>query len=1052
MIKKIPNIALAIFLSCIFFHAPSFSQPRQFIFRHFTTENGLANNIVTSLFQDSKGYIWIGTIDGLQRYDGCRFVNYLPDIHDPEALHNGWIFTTFEDSKQRLWIGTASGGAYLLNRVSGKFYNYGLHDPKGVPTINGVIKFVEDSKGDIWLMNSDGYFRLNNTSNQFENYNSLVGITRTNWPLNFAKDNKGNIWFVTKAGIKYYNLVSKKIYDKNNNPGALKILQTPFDITAFFISQNNFWMGIRGRNELVRYDIDKNFLFEYPFDKIGSKNKDSTRLDVKTYNLTGHPDGSLMVDLFNDGIAFYDPVKDSFTKIPLNNEDPEGLHGLVDWGTVSLKDRDGNMWVSGNDKGLNFFNPSKIKFTFYRSNATNAIHVPDYSANSFVQDPVDGDVYVGYYHPNGGIARFSSDLVFKKKYLVSNAGNTNALENQVWWLFQNDDGSIMAPNQLKTIVKLDAKTDKLSIVKDSALFTNINFTKKDQRGDMWLGTWSAGLKKIDHQTKQVSTFLETAPGATDPARNILSACFEGDSIVWVGTNEQGLLRFDTRINKYSSQYLYNENDPLSISSNKIKTVIHYNDDTLLLATTMGVNIFDKKRKTFHNISTKDGLAGNLVETMVLDNNKNLLVACDGGLCKLNMHSFSVTRYGIADGITDNIFINASLKLKDGRFLISTENGFIAFDPDKLTDSPPANPVITGFKVFDKDIKIDSLLDASAPITLSYKNNSIVIEFAALQYNFSDETKYYYQLEAVDHDWILSDKDQSAHYNQLQNGKYVFKVKCVNRDGLASQNMAVLTIIITPPFWKTWWFRSLALLFGVFMIWWFVQQRIRKVKTAEKIKQQITELEIKALKAQMNPHFIFNAMNSIQEFTLMGEVDNANKYISKFSKLLRKVLHQSNQNSILLSDEIETLRLYLEIENVRLGKDFHYDIHADNETEAQVIRIPSMLLQPFVENALHHGLAHKEGNKYLQVNFKMPNEETLICEITDNGIGRAKAGSLKDAQHPSLKHESLGIQLVEERLRLLTDPGEKQTTIHIEDIISGAGEAEGTKVTITIPQL
>ena len=1052
MINKNYNIALAIFLSCIFFYAPSFSQPSQFIFRHLTTENGLTNNVVSSLYQDSKGYIWIGTIDGLQRYDGCRFANYLPDIHDPGALHNGWINTTFEDSKHRFWVGTTIGAPYLLNRLSGRFYNYGLQLPETGAAINGVLKFLEDNNGDIWMMNSEGYFKLNNASNRFENYNRLVGVTRTNWPMNFSKDNKGNIWFVTKAGVKCYNLISKKLFDKDNNPDALKILEKSFDITAFFISGDNVWIGIRAKNALIRYDINKNSLFEYPLESTASKNKDSVRLDVRTYNLTGHADGSLMVDLFDEGIAFYDPAKDAFTKIPSKNEDPEGLHGVVDWGTVTLKDRDGNMWISGNDKGLNIFNPSKIKFRFYRSNATNSTHVPDYSSNGFVQDPVDGDIYVGYYHPMGGVARFSSDLAFKNKYLVSNGGNRNTHENQIWCLFQNDDGSIMAPNQLKTIVKLDLKTHKISVVIDSPLFTNINFTEKDQKGNMWLGTWSAGLKKIDHQTKQVTTFLETAPGATVPARNILSACIDGDSIIWVGTNDQGFLRFDTRTNKYSERYLYDENDPLSISSNTIKTVLRYSDDTLLLATTMGVNIFDKKKKTFHNISTKDGLAGNLVETIVLDDNDDLIIACDGGLCKLNMHTFSVTRYGIADGITDNVFINASLKLKDGRFLISTENGFIAFDPHKLTDSPPADPLITGFKVFDKEIKIDSLLDALKPITLSYKDNSIVIEFAALQYSFSDETKYYYQLEGVDHDWILADKDQAAHYNQLQNGKYVFKVKCVNRDGLSSQTTAVLNIVITPPFWKTWWFRSLVLIAIVLMIYLVVQQRIKKIKAKEKIKLQTTELEIKALKAQMNPHFIFNAMNSIQEFTLMGEVDNANKYVSKFSKLLRKVLHQSNQNSILLSDEIETLRLYLEIENVRLGKDFQYEIHVENETEAQVIRMPSMLLQPFVENALHHGLVHKEGIKKLQINFTMPDEDILICEIIDNGIGREKSKHLKAAQHAALKHDSLGIQLVEERLRLLSDPGQKQTIITIKDMVSVTGEPEGTTVTISIPQL
>jgi len=178
----------------------------------------------------------------------------------------------------------------------------------------------------------------------------------------------------------------------------------------------------------------------------------------------------------------------------------------------------------------------------------------------------------------------------------------------------------------------------------------------------------------------------------------------------------------------------------------------------------------------------------------------------------------------------------------------------------------------------------------------------------------------------------------------------------------------------------------------------------------------------------------------------------NKYISKFSRLLRKVLHQSKQNSILLSDEIETLKLYLEIEKVRLGKDFSYQVITDNEAEAQVISIPSMLLQPFVENALHHGLANKEGDKLLQINFKIPDDETLVCEITDNGIGRAKAGELKSAIHPSLQHASLGIQLVEDRLRLLSKPGDRKTIIRIEDMVSADGTAQGTKVTIIIPQV
>jgi ligand-binding sensor domain-containing protein len=1006
------------------------------------------------LFQDSKGYIWIGTIDGLQRYDGNRFVNYLPDIHDPKALHNGLINAIFEDSKHRFWVGTSTGAPYLLNRSTGAFYNYGLHVLNAHHLIDGVGKFIETSNGDIWVMNQSGYYRLNNNTNQFENLNALAGVTKDVWAEHLDQDSSGNIWFVTHAGIRCYNIKSKKSYDKNNNPQHLKIFDLKPDFTAFLISGNNFWIGIPNRTALIKYDISKNIVSEYSLENTDLNNNYTAFFAAKTYQLTGSTDGSVMVDLLAHGIAFYDPFKDRFTEIPIKNEAPTGLHGPIamEWSITTLKDRDGNRWVSGGDRGLNIFNPSKIKFTFYGTNTEKSQAVPGYPANGFIQDSAGGNIYVGYYYTSGGIVQFTDNLVAKKKYLFSKAGNNNLYENQVWCLYKTSDGNIWAPNQAGTILNLNTRNNKLSIINDTALYGNITTIEKDQKGDLWLGYWSEGLKKIDSHTHQVTSFAATIPGAPMQAKNILSIYFDGDRIIWVGTNNQGFFQFNKITGRYSNQYLLNESNMTSISGNVIYKIIKYNSDTLLLATNMGVNIFDKKKKSFSNISTKDGLPGNVVGTMEMDDNQNLWVGCQGGFCKINMHNLSITRYGMADGITDNTFSDASLKLKDGRFIFSTENGFIAFNPNDLKDAYPANPVITGFKVFDKPVIIDSLLDIAKPVVLSYQDNSLSFEFASLQYFFSDEIKYYYQLEGADKDWIAADKTQSAHYSQLQNGNYVFKVKTVNRDGIMSEKIAVLKIVITPPFWKTWWFRIGAFLLAIFIIYWYLQSRIGKIKAQENVKLQITELEIKALKAQMNPHFIFNAMNSIQEFTLMGEIDNANKYISKFSKLLRKVLHQSRQNSVLLSDEIETLQLYLEIEKVRLGKDFSYQISTDNDAEIQVISIPSMVLQPFVENALHHGLVNKEGDKHLLINFKITDDETLVCEITDNGIGREKAEALKTAIHPSLKQASLGIVLVAERLKLLSKPDDKKIVIHIDDIVSSNGVACGTKVTIVIPQI
>jgi len=720
------------------------------------------NNLVYSLYQDAKGYIWIGTIDGLQRYDGNRFVNYLPDIHNPEALHNGLINAIFEDSKKRCWIGTSMGAPYLLNRSTGKFYNYELHLLKKDAAINGVGKFIEDGNGEIWMMNKDGYYKLNNSTNQFESFNATAGITKDNWVENFDKDSSGNVWFVTHAGISCYNVVSKKIYDRNNNPGHLKIFDIRSDLTAFLISGNNFWMGIPNRVVLLKYDRSKNIVSEYSLENDNLKNNYTAYVAAKTYQLTGYADGSVMVDLLAHGIAFYDPVKDIFTEIPIKNEDPNGLHGPIamEWSTTTLKDRDGNMWVSGGDRGLNIFNPSKKKFTFYGTNTAKEQGVPGYAANGFVQDTANGDIYVGYYYPTGGIVKFSNDLVVKKKYLFSKAGNNNIFENQVWCLYRHDDGSIWAPNQSGTILKLDTWNEKLSIINDTALYGNITTIEKDEKGDLWLGYWSEGLKKIDRQTHTINTFLSTAPGSI-PAKNILSLYFDGDSIIWIGTNNEGFLQFNRRTNSYTRQYLLDETNKASISGNIIYKIIKYNDDTLLLGTNMGINIFDKKKKIFTNISTKDGLPGNVVGAIALDDKQNLWAGCLGGFCKINMHNFSVTKYGMVDGITDNSFNSATLKLNDGKFLVSTEKGFIAFNPGELTDAQPAVPVITGLKVFDEPVGIDSLLDAAEPVVFSYRDNSLTIEFASLQYNFSDEIKYYYQLESADKDWI--DVMESSNY-------------------------------------------------------------------------------------------------------------------------------------------------------------------------------------------------------------------------------------------------------------------------------------------------
>ena len=1044
---------LAVCFFQLILNSVGFAQQDQYIFRHLSSENGLLNNQVHSIYQDSYGYMWIGTINGLQRYDGNRFVNYMADLNDPEALHSSWVSTIFEDSKHRFWIGAMA--PYQLNRSTKKLYNYNIHLLKGSPLITNVAKFLEDKNGDIWLYNKNSYYKLNNSTNQFEDYAGLIGITAKTTPRFLDKDNRGNLWFITSTDIKCYDPVSKKMYSRENNPGQIKLFDFTKTISSFIIARDDACFSVLGEKKIYKYSFTKNAFTEYEFNNSPGNNGLSENFEAKIDNIGGNDNGFYAVVLSGQGIAIYEAGKDTFSEIPIRNNDPNGLHATLELfsGIIPFKDREGNIWVSG-DRGVNIINPDKKHFYFYGSDsATNKQAFPAYAVNGFINSSVSKEIYACYYDQTGGIVRFTEDMQFKKQYLYNKNGNTNLKENQIWCLFKDENGDILAPNQAQTMLKLNTKTDQLTLVNDSALFGYINFTKTDTNGDIWIGTWANGLRKIDHLTHKVSTFILPPKGSTVIPKNIWTFSFDGDSIIWVGTNELGLLRFDKRTNTYNDHYLFDENIRSSISSNTIKAIIPYNDDTLLLATGMGVNIFDKKKQVFTHISVKEGLPGNIVENMALDDEKNLWTACDGGFCKINMHTLSITRYGIDDGITDDIFSNAPFfRTNDGRFLVSGARGFMAFRPADITaGQPPPAPVITGFKIFDREVKIDSLVNTTTPLTLSYKENSIAIEFASLLFNSSDKLKYFYQLEGVDKDWILAGQDQSALYNQLQNGDYSFIVKCVNRDGLASTTSAKLKIVIQPPFWKTGWFLLLSFLILVGVIFYIARWLSRRRKEKELLRinyeKQIAVMEMKTLRAQMNPHFIFNSLNSINTFILKSDGENASEYLNKFSRLVRLILDNSRSEWVLLENELNALELYIELESIRFENSFSYHIDVDPAVFPASVLVPPLIIQPYVENAIWHGLMHRKdpGGK-ISIRIWKENDE-LMMQVEDNGVGRKAAEKLKGKKNEL--HRSYGMQITAERLNIINDIYHVNAGVKVTDLYNEANENGGTRVLLTI---
>ena len=1028
------------------------AQNNQYIFSHLTKENGLMSNEVRGVYQDKEGYIWIASFNGLQRYDGNRFVNYTVDINDPQALHGPSPNAMFEDSKHRFWV--SADDIYQLNRSTGKFYNYSLHLSKGQTAVFETVKFIEDKVGGIWCYNLKGFFRLNESSNQFENVNALVGNT-SGTLISFAdRDIQGNIWYVTQSGfIKCYDPVSKKIYDKDNNPGHLKIFSYGEKISEFIISGDNAWFGYNKLRGLYQYNFKKDTVIKHEIPLLNNVVSHQVDLDIKISRVADALHGNVIACISEEGIVFFDEKQNKFVEVTINNIDPNGLHAQPGYffDVLLFTDREGNDWIGGN-RGLNIFNPEKLHFNFYgNENTENSHSAPGYTPNGFVQDPKTGDVYIAYYYPTAGLVRFSSTLEYKKQYLFKSGNETSNALNQLWCLFMDDDGVIWAPNQARSILKLDTKTDKLSLSGDTTI-GNINIIQKDERGDIWMGTWKKGLVKKDHQSNEYTYFNKPAGNSILPPKNVTSLYFDGDSLLWVGTNHEGFYCFDRIKNEFVEYYIHEINNTSSVSNNFISRILPYNQDTLILATFAGINFFDKRKKTFSHLSIKDGLPGNIVQTIELDDKHNLWVGCTGGFCKVSMPGRSITSYGSDDGIADDAFNNAPfLKMQNGRYLVPASKGFMSFIPSEISAAnPPPAPVITGFKVFDKNINTDSIVTNDSPIRLSYKQNSFIIEFASLEFSSSSKLKYFYQLVGADKDWILADQGQSAHYNHLENGHYIFKVKCENRDGLTSENITELRVFVYPPFWKTGWFRLIfILLIGTIfyiLLRWQRKRREEKQQLQIEYEKKIAAVEMNMLRAQMNPHFIFNSLNSINTFILKNDSDNATEYLQKFSSLVRLILDNSRNEWILLENEIKALELYIELEALRFENIFSYSINVSPGINQSSVWVPPLIIQPYAENAIRHGLINrKEPGGKLDINVWRNNGQ-LMMQVEDNGIGRAAAEKMKKPIN-KLHQQSHGMKITAERLDIVNEVYKVNAKVQVTDLNENGNT--GTKVLITI---
>jgi hypothetical protein len=448
-----------------------------------------------------------------------------------------------------------------------------------------------------------------------------------------------------------------------------------------------------------------------------------------------------------------------------------------------------------------------------------------------------------------------------------------------------------------------------------------------------------------------------------------------------------------------------------------------------------------------------------VHSIYRDSSDRLWLATDHGLYRYTNETGLVETFDYFDNIQGDFYNgNSQYSNKDGMLFLGGTNGINYFHPDKIKARKDSLQVSLMKVTVNQD---DSLyFNRAALLSLRSQQNSIEIEFIAPYYGNTNRIQYRYQLEGLTQAWHNVGHTNMVRFTSLSPGQYKFRI-AASMNGIAwYESDESLSFDIAFPIWQTWWFISLFIAVIAVSIFLLLKRRIRIVRQQETERRQnevklitmnrdLAASQLTALRAQMNPHFIFNALNSIQRYILKGDVDQANKYLSKFSRLQREVLNNSSQDFINLQKEIDILELYLQLEQLRFDDRFEYSISVDQQIDPTEIKIPPMILQPFVENAIWHGLMPRTGLKKVGIRFFLHNDETLHCTIDDNGIGRTASAQLKNNHDNSTQHQSKGLSLVHRRLNILEQLYQHPYQVKVTDITDSSGTVEGTEVNLSL---
>jgi len=1005
-------------------------------FEKIGTEQGLSQNRITSIYQDSKGLLWFGTQDGLNIYDGYKFKVFKHEPGNPNSLSDYAVNTILESDSGIFWIGTREG----LNRFNLKtqtFEHY-KHNPDSSNSLvsNLIWSLIQDQFKNLWIGTRDGLSRFNPSTEKFTNYlhdpddpNSLSN----NFVAVIFEDPNGILWIGTRGGLDKFDLQKQKFYNhKIDWQDPDNILKN--GVLSIEIVKEKLWVGTYtglysfnfSGNEKVFTNLVNFYPHHVPIKSIVPGNNDL-----------------VWISTFGDGLIRYSLRNNELVKIKSSEDYLSLSENLI---SALLEDFDGVLWVGTYSRGLNKHSRISERFITYRVNQNSTSYQKKAIVSSILEDK-RGNLWIGT--EQGGLIKINSPFTEKESffYLHEDKRYKDVIgKTEITSMFEDSYGMIWVTSFGSGVYIIDPINNELTHLKQqkdnkNSLSNNyVHSVYEDKDGIIWIGTGAGGLNKYNRRTKGFEVYRYDPEDSTTISTSEETAiCEDGKGNLWVGTSTGGVNKYLRDKDKFE-HFEHDVNNMSTISSNRVVSMMKDSKGRLWIGTFGGgLNKWDEESLSFNHYGIKDGFPSNLINTIVEDNFGNIWVSTDKGIARFNPDTKKIKTYDVNDGLQGNEFYANSgcASSKTGRIYFGGTSGFNVFNSKDIVDNNNAAPIVfTDFRIYNKPVPVASGEDSDSPLKQSilftkeliipFSDNYISFEFAALDYNNPEKIQYAYMMEGFNKEWIYSGNQRFATYTNLHAGHYKFRVKSTNSDGVWNEEGASIKVIILPPWWQTWWAYIIYALSFMSILFFVRQFEMKRVKLRNEL--QLKDIEAKKLQEvdKLKSRFFANISHEFRTpLTLI--VGLTNKLSRKNSDVEAKKDHnviRKNADRLL-----QLINQLLELSKLEAGST---KIRA---SKTDLIKFLRRVLSSFISIAdqkkiqiVFNGnpLSDHSGEKEVFLYLDIEKFETVMYNLLSNAIKFSPEGEklevqvITHLQSVEIRITNTGIGIPKEKLPFVFD--------------------------------